>query len=762
MVLVDGFIKAVIRRLWLGLLALGLGLSGASGLSAQDAPLTIVLRPGQSEADIKPILDIAAQSGRAVSIRMDGAASPSSSAVQGNTSATTQQTSQVASAPAQPTPQPTMEMPETAAANMGMASWERLTSAFGRGASTAVAGLLGMSTMMDMTKSQLEAEGIGHGRILFVALSAIAAGLVAAGLVRTLFALAMRHRDPRVHRIAGKFRRAFKRLIGDLVSVAIFLGVARLVLHMLLRDNTVAFEVGRGVVAVALVSLIYLSVGRFLFRPDQTGQTLIAIRHPQWHFRILAVYGVISAFFSEAMRISDQIGLDRGSIDGLFLIGGTLLTLLKLIWFIGGRSSIRDAFIGENSGLVRRVIGNILPDFYTVSAIFIWLSGFLVAGTPDSARWSYAAVLTQVILLVLPILALGAHHVVDEFARHCETTGGPGLMSSILASLRVVCSGAVWIGGLHLIAALWWPLMAGDAAIATGWIIWLERLSFAIVASWAVCTLIWRYSESIAPSPHVQLPGQEDEQAKKQTSRLSTALPVVRNLALGAVLAVGALLVLSSIGINVAPLLAGFGVLGLALSFGSQALVKDVVSGIFFITDDAFRIGEYIDTGKLQGTVEQITVRSIRLRHHNGPIHTIPFGQISSVTNFSRDWGTTKFQLRYERDADAEVIRKIAKKIGLALLEDPEFGPEFLIPLKMQGIQDITENSMIVRFKFTSRPGNPSLIKREAMKRLIADSKAAGLEFASNAVTVRSGAGGQASTEAAAAASLPTATPIAV
>ncbi len=144
------------------------------------------------------------------------------------------------------------------------------------------------------------------------------------------------------------------------------------------------------------------------------------------------------------------------------------------------------------------------------------------------------------------------------------------------------------------------------------------------------------------------------------------------------------------------------------------------------------------------------------MRHHNGPIHTIPFGQIDSVTNYSRDWGTIKFELRFERDADAELIRKTAKKVGLAMLEDPEFGPEFLVPLKMQGIQTVTETSMVVRFKFTSRPGNPSILKREGMKRLLSAFKAAGLSLASNAVTVRSGAGTAAD---AAAAAMPLRTP---
>jgi small-conductance mechanosensitive channel len=260
------------------------------------------------------------------------------------------------------------------------------------------------------------------------------------------------------------------------------------------------------------------------------------------------------------------------------------------------------------------------------------------------------------------------------------------------------------------------------------------------------------------------MPGQDDDHGRKAASRFSTALPVAKNLAMGAVLALAGLLTLKSAGLDVAPLLAGFGVVGLALSFGSQALVRDVVSGIFFIADDAFRIGEYIETGALRGTVEQITLRSVRLRHHNGPVHTIPFGQINSVTNLSRDWGTIKLELGFDRDVDIDMIRKVAKNVGLAMLSDPEFGADFILPLKMQGIQDLTETSMVIRFKFTSRPGNPGLIKREAMKRLIFAFRERGLPFASNSVTVRSNAqdGTSADLELAAAASLRPTTALAI
>src|SRR6267142_4432092 len=125
-------------------------------------------------------------------------------------------------------------------------------------------------------------------------------------------------------------------------------------------------------------------------------------------------------------------------------------------------------------------------------------------------------------------------------------------------------------------------------------------------------------------------------------SRLRTLMPLLRAMAGSVIIVVGGLLVLSELGINITPLLAGASVFGLAISFGSQALVRDIVSGIFFMSDDAFRLGEYIDTGKLKGTVEKISVRSVRLRHQNGQVHTIPYGQLTSITNYSRDWQTVK------------------------------------------------------------------------------------------------------------------------
>jgi moderate conductance mechanosensitive channel len=252
-------------------------------------------------------------------------------------------------------------------------------------------------------------------------------------------------------------------------------------------------------------------------------------------------------------------------------------------------------------------------------------------------------------------------------------------------------------------------------------------------------------------SPSVMGPDSEEAAAPPRATRLATILPLLRIAAIIVIFAVATLVMLSELGINITPLIAAVSIFGLALSFGSQTLVRDIVSGIFYLSDDAFRVGEYIDCGKAKGTVEGFTLRSIKVRHQNGQIHTIPFGQLGQVTNFSRDWCTMKFNLRFARDTDVEKLRKTTKKVGLAMLEDPEFKNEFLEPLKLQGIADVADNALVMRFKFTAKPNIPTTIQREAMKRLFPAFQVAGIEFARPTVSVHT-VGGQIDQAAAAAA----------
>ena len=220
-------------------------------------------------------------------------------------------------------------------------------------------------------------------------------------------------------------------------------------------------------------------------------------------------------------------------------------------------------------------------------------------------------------------------------------------------------------------------------------------------------------------------------------TRLGTIMPLVRGTGQAIIVTLAVLAVLGQIGVNVTPLLAGAGIVGVAIGFGAQTLVRDIISGVFFLIDDAFRRGEYIDIGTVTGTVEAISIRSMQLRHHNGPLHTIPFGEIGHLTNFSRDWVMMKLPLRVTYDTDVERLRKLIKKLGQELLQDPELGPKFLQPLKSQGVIQMEDSAMIVRVKFMTRPGDQWGLRTKVFAHIRELFEREGIKFAHREVTVR-------------------------
>ncbi len=228
-----------------------------------------------------------------------------------------------------------------------------------------------------------------------------------------------------------------------------------------------------------------------------------------------------------------------------------------------------------------------------------------------------------------------------------------------------------------------------------------------------------------------------DEGGASSASRLATLLPLFRNFTLIVVIVTITLIVLMEIGINVGPLFAGAGIVGVAVGFGSQALVRDIFAGAFFLFDDAFRKGEYLDVGGVKGTVEKISVRSFQLRHHLGALHTIPFGELQVMTNYSRDWVIMKLPLRVTYDTDVEKVRKLIKKLGIALLDDPVIGPNFIAPLKSQGVIEMQDSAMIIRVKFMTKPGDQWMVRKRVYEDIRALFEREGIKFAHREVTVR-------------------------
>ncbi|MBD9544219.1 mechanosensitive ion channel family protein [Ensifer sp. ENS04] len=202
---------------------------------------------------------------------------------------------------------------------------------------------------------------------------------------------------------------------------------------------------------------------------------------------------------------------------------------------------------------------------------------------------------------------------------------------------------------------------------------------------------------------------------ERKRARIRTLLPILKNVLMILFVAVAIMMALSSLGVEIAPLIAGAGVVGVAIGFGAQTVVKDVISGMFYLLDDAFRVGEYIQSGSYKGTVESFSLRSVKLRHHRGAIYIVPFSELGAVQNMSRDWVVEKLTVTVGYDTDVDKARKIIKKIGQELLVDPEFAAITIQPLKMQGIDSLGDSGLILRMKFTTVPGEQFMLKRRAL-----------------------------------------------
>lgn len=202
--------------------------------------------------------------------------------------------------------------------------------------------------------------------------------------------------------------------------------------------------------------------------------------------------------------------------------------------------------------------------------------------------------------------------------------------------------------------------------------------------------------------------GDGGQVAGSLAARFDTLMPMIRVTVATIIAVIAALVALDDLGVNTAPLLAGASVLGLAISFGSQALVKDIVSGIFYLADDAF----------------------IRLRHPNGQLQVIPFGDLGQIANYSRDWSAIKFNLRFARDTDLEKLREATKKISADLTEEPDLKDEILEPLRVHSVAEVADNALVVRFKLKTRPGNTATVQDRTLRRMLKAMPELGIAFA--------------------------------
>ncbi|MBI4958308.1 MAG: mechanosensitive ion channel family protein [Desulfovibrio sp.] len=274
--------------------------------------------------------------------------------------------------------------------------------------------------------------------------------------------------------------------------------------------------------------------------------------------------------------------------------------------------------------------------------------------------------------------------------------------------------------------------------IPLGWLFARNVLSVLLVVVGGL--LLWevvRIRIDRRLSEETSLPGEETEEGGGAGgSRSATLLMLLRKFLLCVIVVMGSLIALSSLGVDIGPLIAGAGVVGLAIGFGAQTLVKDIISGVFFLIDDAFRVGDYVEAGTAKGTVEQISLRSMKLRHPRGMVFTIPYGGLKILQNFSRDYIISKLDFRVRLDADIEKIRKIIKRINKELMANEEISQGMLSDIKSMGVRKMEDSAMILRIKFKTIPGHQFLVEKELYRRVQEAFRKNGIEFAHRNVTV--------------------------
>ncbi len=222
-----------------------------------------------------------------------------------------------------------------------------------------------------------------------------------------------------------------------------------------------------------------------------------------------------------------------------------------------------------------------------------------------------------------------------------------------------------------------------------------------------------------------------------RSARVRTLLPLLRN-ALRILLAVMVtLIVLAELGINIAPLLAGAGVVGLAIGFGAQTLVKDVITGFFILAEDTLSVGDVADIDGNAGVVEAMTIRTIRLRDGSGTVYTIPFSAVTTVKNLTKDFSFAMFAINVTYGTDTDKAIELMNQVAKDMRDDPEFRYMILADLEVMGLDRFTDAAMVLQARLRTPPGKQWSVAREFNRRLKIAFDENGIDFANPQRTIR-------------------------
>jgi moderate conductance mechanosensitive channel len=462
-----------------------------------------------------------------------------------------------------------------------------------------------------------------------------------------------------------------------------------------------------------------------------------------WCRRLTAFAGWFAVVWVIIQECSALDFSDDGVQVVAYTLGlGLLAIALEAVW----RRPIAPREVAEAASAETHHFGRGAANIaLSIGIVLLWVLWIASPGvwTVEPGFW------LVLVLIILPPAISVSRRAVEHLLRPTGSSQRGGPPSVIEVTLE------------HGIRAF---LIIGAAAVlGWGWDVDLVHLSgqdtpFALIAHGVLTTVailliadvLWHAARAAIDSKlaHTADLGQPNSEEARRRARLHTLLPIFRNVLFVLVIAVAAMMALAELGVQIGPLIAGASVVGVAIGFGAQTFVRDVIAGMFYLLDDAFRVGEYIQSGNYKGTVEGFSIRSIRLRHHRGPVYTVPFSLLGAIQNQSRDWVIDKIAIGVTYDSDLNLAKKLIKQIGLDLAKDPEFAPLILEPLKMQGVDQLGDFAVQIRAKMMTLPGEQFVIRRQAHAMIKKAFDENGIKFAFP--TVQIAGQGEAATAAAA------------
>ncbi|MEC9482222.1 MAG: mechanosensitive ion channel family protein [Halomonas sp.] len=419
----------------------------------------------------------------------------------------------------------------------------------------------------------------------------------------------------------------------------------------------------------------------------------------------LFVIGVLAALGDAASseRLAEQIG---GELAGwLSVLANVLAALGSGALVIRYRRPVKHLirnrpYSQRRDGTTRRELVNLLGRLWHVPALLLigasLLAIFLSAGEADAA-FTRAIVCAALLVLTLVINGVIQRHSEkstqrrrkSQYRRRLERFGYT-LTYFVFWAIFAELSLRVW--GLSLFG------IGEEGAISARIGQALLGVGVTVLLAW----LAWIFADTAiqrALSASARSRGRRVHSARAQT-----ITPMIRNAIFITIIVIAVIVGLANLGVNVTPLLAGAGVIGLAIGFGAQTLVQDLITGLFILIEDSLTIDDFVDVGGHMGTVERLSLRTVRLRDLDGIVHIIPFSQIKGIQNFSREFGIALMRIHIPHDMKIDDAIELMRSVADDLRQDPMMRHYVWSPLEVQGVQAFEQGTALLRIRMRTAP----------------------------------------------------------